>query len=494
MKTFETLKRIPAHAKMLLTPNRPEVCPMTYTEKVVNATGFPIANRRRKIWDVTREFASPTQLDGIVTRQTGGGNTGLALVPPVRQSIPVLMRVYNPIPGPVAYSDDPAKKPVLWNALDGREISARKVSAALVPYQGIHKAKNLYCLWVPQGVDIYVGEEKEQEDATRYENIPPLSDADAYKVENIEPTSEQPPAVVVPQAPKPALDLDFWDEIIPIFNGFAPATVLYRSDNWKDRYYFRRPEVGPAVGYLSMTSFVKKALPTGQALINWYKNNGASADDIRDERAEYGTTLHIAAITAVITGGGSFEAVSEYFEEAAKNTPGADPKKWVYDGVRDLVAFLQFIRDRNVEILAAEYPVYSDRWGVAGCLDLVCRMDWNKSRVNAIIDLKSGRKGFWDSHECQLAGYRAVWNEMNGSFFEVPFIFNWRPSEWRETPKYELKNQSDSVFTETIEHRLALAKLEGWVDPPTTRQIISGTFEIGSFDWKNHVENRPLWG
>lgn len=354
-------------------------------------------------------------------------------------------------------------------------------------------------LWVPEGLDVFTDPDEGREKIFGVQKDP---SSDQQKPQ-ASPRKNDPPSQVQPTGqleifqtkPVPVdLEDDFWQQVTPVYNGFAPAEVLWRTDKYSERYYFRRPEGKPPKGYLSVTSFVKKALPTSQALINFYKNNN-NADEIRDERAEYGTVLHIVAVQTVTEGGGSFEDIRETFRGEAMATKGADPEKWAFDGVRDVLAFIVFVLDREVEILAAEYPVYSDKYGLGGCIDFVVRMKFGKDKVNALLDIKSGRKGFWESHEAQLHSYKVIWNEdpVRREVFPVTHVFNWRPTEWRDKPKYELKNQTESIFAETIEHRMELAKLEGWIDPPTTRQIIRGDFSLQTFDPNNHIFNLPIF-
>src|SRR5690606_18783260 len=108
---------------------------------------------------------------------------------------------------------------------------------------------------------------------------------------------------------------------------------------------------------------------------------------------------------------------------------GADPDEWHANAKRDVLALAQFIREHNVRPLGVEVCLASDEMGVAGTIDLPCKMtvmqdgDWGEVyksgprkgetkitkapvEVTAIVDFKSGMKGFWESHEIQLHLYR----------------------------------------------------------------------------------------
>lgn len=389
------------------------------------------------------------------------------------------------------------KTGITWDVETGRTVFTEVFSSSPLKVFSFDFDGGYDVFWIPEGLDVFTDPDEGREKVFGVQKDPSSDQQESPKKDD-PPSMVQPPRQLeIFQTDPVSVDLedDFWQQVTPVYNGFAPAEVLWRTDKYSERYYFRRPEGKPPKGYLSVTSFVKKALPTSQALINFYKNN-SNPDEIRDERAEYGTVLHIVAVQTVTEGGGSFEEIRETFRGAAMATNGADPERWANDGVRDVFAFIVFVLEREVEILAAEYPVYSDKYGLAGCIDFVVRMKFGRDKVNALLDIKSGRKGFWESHEAQLHAYKVIWNEdpIRREVFPVIHVFNWRPTEWRDKPKYELKNQTESIFADTIEYRMGLAKMEGWVDPPTTRQIIRGDFSLQTFDPNNHIFNLPIFG
>ena len=65
--------------------------------------------------------------------------------------------------------------------------------------------------------------------------------------------------------------------------------------------------------------------------------------------------------------------------------------EWIERMHKDLLSFIQFVIDKNVEPIAIEFPIVSDEYGIGTLLDLVCEMDFNKGRVVALIDHKSGK-------------------------------------------------------------------------------------------------------
>lgn len=120
--------------------------------------------------------------------------------------------------------------------------------------------------------------------------------------------------------------------------------------------------------------------------------------------------------------------------------------------------------------------------GYAGTIDLVCEIDltekgiWGEvylqgprkgepketlktRRTIAAVDFKSGRKGFYAEHEIQLESYRSLVKE-NFPNINIEKIYNWRPTDWKEKPKYAFKDQSDSIEKEKFEAIIAMAKIE----------------------------------
>jgi hypothetical protein len=150
---------------------------------------------------------------------------------------------------------------------------------------------------------------------------------------------------------------------------------------------------------------------------------------------------------------------------------------------KDILAFAQFVIDRNVVPIAIEIILTDKERGLASSLDLVCEMDVEEKvltdevyktgpragqkkegkktfRKVAIIDLKSGKKGFFESHELQLAEYRHMW-EQNFPDIKVDYLFNWSPKDWRgTTPSYNLKDQTNAKSAQKLDLLVEIAKIE----------------------------------
>jgi len=122
----------------------------------------------------------------------------------------------------------------------------------------------------------------------------------------------------------------------------------------------------------------------------------------------------------------------------------------IQDLEMDLCAFSVWAKKHDLAVVALEVPLYSEKIGISGMCDLVCKITVKDSRVNAIIDFKSGRKGFFERHAYQLHIYRDLWNEMYGDVFAVKRVFNWAPKEWRKEPTCHFEEQTSEEITEVL--------------------------------------------
>ncbi|GIV35366.1 MAG: hypothetical protein KatS3mg031_2901 [Chitinophagales bacterium] len=265
-------------------------------------------------------------------------------------------------------------------------------------------------------------------------------------------------------------DADFINEIIPEVASVAPLGRLYRIDAPGGLRWYMRKEGEVKKYYLSATSFASATLPAGEGLRRWWKE-AINPDEYAARRAEYGTLMQLLFVEISKKGVFHVKALEEIIEQY----PYEEAPAWRHELLKDAAAWAQFMHDNELRIIAAEFPVWSDEMHIAGTIDFVVEMNFNKKRINAIIDVKSGKKGFYDSHELQLEIYRRAWNENYGKLLEVEYIFNFAPKDWRTAPTYTLKNQTGTIFKETILQRVQVAKAEGLFE--RVPKIISWNYE-----------------
>ena len=73
-----------------------------------------------------------------------------------------------------------------------------------------------------------------------------------------------------------------------------PNYKLYRLDSKTgQRYYYKFDKDGKPKFYMSVTTFIHRAIPTSIHLVKWMAEMGlAAAEEYKIERGAYGTFLH----------------------------------------------------------------------------------------------------------------------------------------------------------------------------------------------------------
>lgn len=265
----------------------------------------------------------------------------------------------------------------------------------------------------------------------------------------------------------------------------APKRV-YRLNGTNHRYYYVFDENGQPQFFTSVTTMIKFTMPTSPHLIKWIADMGYDESKLyAEERADYGTFMHIEISELLIARRYDTDKIKEklkqYIEE--QQLPSdfinhADELK------KDILAFAQFMIEYKVKPLAIEVVLTHPTDGYAGAVDLVCEMtiqvkelsktekfksgprkgDFKEVKVDkvitAIVDFKSGRKGFYEEHEVQLEAYKQM---VNHAFPQKPIerMFNWSPKAWRgKTPTFNLKDQTEAKSRAKLQYLVELARIE----------------------------------
>jgi len=137
----------------------------------------------------------------------------------------------------------------------------------------------------------------------------------------------------------------------------------------------------------------------------------------------------------------------------------------ITDLQKDLCAFAVWAKAHDLFVVALEVPLYSETIGISGMCDLVgiitIKEGKETHRINVIIDFKSGRKGFYETHAFQLHIYRDLWNEMYGDVFAVKRVFNWGPKDWKKSvPTCHFEEQTSEMIEKKLFHYYGLEALD----------------------------------
>ncbi len=269
------------------------------------------------------------------------------------------------------------------------------------------------------------------------------------------------------------------EEVKPEFAGaqFQPKHRLYRFNYGELRFYYRISPEGAIEFLPSWTTVIGATLKPQPGLVKWIAGMGYDeAMKYRDERAEYGTFLHTLAAEFLL--GKMFKIDYQSIFERLMNYKKGNlngETNWIWDIQSDMLAFAKFCNDRQIEPLAIEMPLAAD-CGVAGTLDIACELNFDRKRIRAIIDIKSGRKGFFENNQLQLEGYRIGWND-NFPNYPIDEIFNWSPADWRTEPNYHFVCQTGKASLSKLEYLVGLFKIDN--PHPKSVKIISGELKLG---------------
>lgn len=273
---------------------------------------------------------------------------------------------------------------------------------------------------------------------------------------------EQPTGIfeILPGMTVEEMTAMFFDEKTLI----EPPYKVWQLNSKGHRYYYRYDDNGNPEFFPSVTTILSQTLPKALHLIQWIANKGIEeAERYKGERAAYGTFMHAAFEELLINRAYDLDGLKGKLKEYIEVYRLPDDFIYYADDLKkDVLAFAQFVLDYDVRPLAVEIALVHPYYKYAGMIDCPCTMlakIGGDERINAIVDFKSGRKGFYEESEIQLGMYRDMWN-VNFEQFPVTRIFNFSPKDWRKRPSYNLKEQTDSPNIRKIPYLLEIAAIE----------------------------------
>ncbi len=300
------------------------------------------------------------------------------------------------------------------------------------------------------------------------------------------------------------------EQLVPLyFNSdaiVAQPQPIYRLQIGGARLYYTFDKEGNPSFYVSVTTLIRDTLPTPFALIKWIASKGVDeAEEEKMERANYGTLMHICIQMLLIDRKFDFDKLPDVVSDYAKKERISIDLAltWCDSLMKDIMAFAQFMLEYNVRPIAIEIMLAHPTDGYAGALDLCCMIDvaqtgyWGEVykadgknakkgdpkeskktfTFRAIIDFKSGKKGFFEAHEIQLKAYQNLW-EAQYPDLKIDRLFNWAPQDWRgKTPTFKLKDQTNARSQRKLPHLVKIAMIED-EGRERTFTVISGILDI----------------
>lgn len=293
-----------------------------------------------------------------------------------------------------------------------------------------------------------------------------------------------------------------------------PDYRLWQFNSKGERYYYTYNEEGEPVFFPSVTTILKKVMPENKFLTEWKLSLGKEESTAYTmERASYGTFIHGQLAELMIARKYDLDAVRDrlvsYVER--EKLPSGFVDAHEEEAKADIKAFATWMWEYDVMPYAVEVALYSLQMGVAGMIDLVCNLrafprseerkamekaeeEKNEEKraektakikekfslhLDAIVDFKSGKKGFYEEYKLQLEMYRRMWNE---NFPETPIlhIFNIAPKDWLKTvnkrPSFSFEEQTEDPAIRKLDCLLDLFNLEEQAEKKIT--IVSGMLDL----------------
>jgi hypothetical protein len=300
----------------------------------------------------------------------------------------------------------------------------------------------------------------------------------------------------------------------PDFTTVRQPEKIFRMDNQGRRYYYKFDDEQKPIFLTSMTTLIQNTLPTPPQIFEWAINSFKDYKEYKaymKDKAFYGTFLHLECSKVLMKHIYVIRDMKDnlqlYINENKLDNSFMD---YLPDLKKDLMAFAKFVIDRKIKVISIEI-VLASKDGYGGALDIVCEMYIGPTymsgenvglpklgkdekeedfRAEAIVDIKSGRKGFFESSEIQLAGYRDMWNENFPERRKIKKLYNWAPQGYTTIPKYKLKDQSDCNSARKLPLLVELNRImeEGKVLKATT---VGGTINIDNDEYGD-IETRDL--
>lgn len=279
----------------------------------------------------------------------------------------------------------------------------------------------------------------------------------------------------------------------------------FRVEIGAGRHY--RNEAGQT--FKSITTFLDAVMPPNKFLQKWRESKIEELGSVEktyefvQATADFGTALHIAVADYCRNGLVDWAQFEEFSVAYFIGMGLKDHTLYAAheELTKDFASMMAFIHEYEVRILAVEIPVFSSD-GYATLVDLVVEMNALKytektekekrQRIVAGINLKSGKKGFFETHLFQLIGERRAFNETYGkaSGIELVEVFNLAPTDWRTEPTYKIARQTKPIEEQGLDAQFDLfvqiGKSRGILGKPTKNFTI---FEGETMFGESPVQN-----
>lgn len=227
--------------------------------------------------------------------------------------------------------------------------------------------------------------------------------------------------------------------------------MIHRYEHKGTRWYYSTKEINGLPPYTlvpSVTTVLQATSPTPHGLLKWYAELGwDGAQQRKREAADYGTCFHTLAEWMLQTNCIDVENALNFYVLQKHNKNLEYSVELLVRLEKDLAALATFIHEKEVRVIYNEFPGINNKpMPFGGTTDLVCELKFNKKRVIALIDYKTGN--IYPSARTQLSAYKIL-VEANADY-EIEMLFNFHPNDWEaDVPTFKFTNQTKFDEIET---------------------------------------------
>lgn len=167
-----------------------------------------------------------------------------------------------------------------------------------------------------------------------------------------------------------------------------------------ERWYFKPSKVDSVPKMIAVPSvtFIAHSYPKGIGYYKWLADKGwDEAEGVKNAAANKGSKVH-QAVDAILNGN-EVRIDSKFINHETEKEEELT--------LEECDAILSFVRWRNehpdLEIVANESVLFSEKFGYAGTIDLICKIEdryW-------LIDFKTSQQ-VWPEHILQVSAYKAI--------------------------------------------------------------------------------------
>lgn len=314
---------------------------------------------------------------------------------------------------------------------------------------------------------------------------------------------------------------------------------MYRFNKSGKRYYYDMID-GEIQLFPSVTTIKSEIMPFSPFVTKYLiKREGGvdEYDDFMDATRCYGTILHIC-ISNYLKSGKNYDerSIAEdtvrdiVYEQCEKERmPPQEYKYWTHMIWNDTLCLKDFLQDHDFEPLYIEYPGYYTNGDIrfAGAIDLIGYMTCEekikaivpsgevyqkdtksgakkgdpkmitetqiiKKKVLAIVDWKSGKKGFFKDQAAQLKMYAMIAKQHLG--LAIEHLYNVTPNETSTT--YKFKERTADISDKKLEAMLSTFFIDysetETVPALSTGKVINGQTKRITINIKDHLKEKMI--